>query len=279
MNQKTTIDYTIKGQLLPKLEIGTKYRSSKWLVSPNFKLVIPVNDFISYGTQIFNNETYILAEKENYLGDDFYMFKLQDIISINKKILPTDKFRNITWENYLSKQSNLNIGLIILTSLYENNKITYEKLKGQITSMKNGTFFKRKSTYKCSVTNTIYKNKSFKGIFKNLHMFNEVGILNLIDSYRLYKGSKPFNYCLNNIISLVYSDTLKHFYDSSYKTLDEMISIDLPDFPIISNIENKDNKNIRLKNDMYEIFKYFHQYKHNDKNKISQVENLMNFYN
>lgn len=81
LKEKLMIDYTIPGTKLPEIPFNTEFRLSYWENSKynSSTTVSSKIDFISYGSKIFNGETYILADKRNFGGTNYYMFKLTDL--------------------------------------------------------------------------------------------------------------------------------------------------------------------------------------------------------
>ena len=74
------IDYIIKGTKLPIIPEGTEYRVSSWKYDDkSSQLCITKNHFISFGWLPHKGYTYILCEKPEFEGKDYFMIKLSDI--------------------------------------------------------------------------------------------------------------------------------------------------------------------------------------------------------
>jgi hypothetical protein len=90
--EKTMIDYTIKGTKIPTIPINTEYRVFFWSETrSNEKISFACTDFISYGSTIFKGDTYIKAETVGYPGTGYYMFKLSDIQNLTKETMENNK--------------------------------------------------------------------------------------------------------------------------------------------------------------------------------------------
>jgi hypothetical protein len=78
-------DYKVKGKRLPAIPDNTEYRTVHWLSpEPNSRLAsgYGVGELVSYGSKEFNGVTYIIAERPDYTGDHYYMFKESDVIAL-----------------------------------------------------------------------------------------------------------------------------------------------------------------------------------------------------
>lgn len=76
------IDFKIKVTKLPTIPKGTAYRCVDWK-GPNDRLCSDKTNLVSYGSQLYNGEVYILAEKPNYSRDNiYYMFREADIMKL-----------------------------------------------------------------------------------------------------------------------------------------------------------------------------------------------------
>ena len=71
-------DFKIKGTELPTIPQGTEFRVVDWSDGNEFTSW-DKPDLISYGSEQYRGEVWILAEKTNYCYDRYYMFKLKDI--------------------------------------------------------------------------------------------------------------------------------------------------------------------------------------------------------
>ena len=89
------IDFKIKGTKLPTIPEGTTYRCDGWIDWIGSDKV----NFVSYGSQLYNGEVYILAEKPGYGRDsNYYMFREADIM----KLANQDKTDNMTTSQKLT---------------------------------------------------------------------------------------------------------------------------------------------------------------------------------
>jgi hypothetical protein len=77
-------DFKIKGTELPTIPAGTEFRVMDWSDGNELtswdKLYL-----VSYGSEQYRGEEWILAEKANYDDDRYYMFKLKDIERLAEK--------------------------------------------------------------------------------------------------------------------------------------------------------------------------------------------------
>jgi len=89
------IDYTIKGTPIPKIPVGIGYRCAIWTLG-NF----PIHDnnsltegrYVSFGTEVYKGETYVLIDKPDYKGTMHYMVRLEDL----NKIKNNERMKQIT---------------------------------------------------------------------------------------------------------------------------------------------------------------------------------------
>jgi hypothetical protein len=84
-NQNTMVDFKVKGTKLPVVTEGTSFRCVDWGQRDSCNWSGEAKYLISFGTQTFNNETYILAEKVNYIGGNYYMFLESVLQELYKK--------------------------------------------------------------------------------------------------------------------------------------------------------------------------------------------------
>lgn len=83
------IDYTIKGTKLPIIAEGTEFRVVNWTdYTESYPFQSTKENFISFGWNHYKGYTYILCEKESYIGDLYFMIKLSDIEELTKKQEP-----------------------------------------------------------------------------------------------------------------------------------------------------------------------------------------------
>lgn len=91
------IDFKIKGTQLPTIPKGTTFRCSDWKGNNSWIGGDKIN-FVSYGSQLYNGEVYILAEKPDYSSDNYFMFREADIM----KLANQDKTDNMTTSQKLT---------------------------------------------------------------------------------------------------------------------------------------------------------------------------------
>jgi hypothetical protein len=92
INNKTNvmIDYKIVGTKLPTIPGGTEYRAKYYWSSEERDSILTgdYDDLVSYGSKVFHNETYILADISKYDGDNYFMFKestIKELAAANQK--------------------------------------------------------------------------------------------------------------------------------------------------------------------------------------------------
>lgn len=74
-------DFKIKGTKLPTIPSGIVYRCSDWKGN-NKRIRGDRTKLVSYGSQLYNGEIYILADYPNYIGNNYYMFREADIMKL-----------------------------------------------------------------------------------------------------------------------------------------------------------------------------------------------------
>jgi hypothetical protein len=77
-------DFKIKGTELPTIPAGAEFRVVGWVDGNEFTFW-EKPDLVSYGSEQYMGEEWILAEKANYSYDRYYMFKLKDIERLVEK--------------------------------------------------------------------------------------------------------------------------------------------------------------------------------------------------
>ena len=82
------IDYTIPGTPLPEIPKNTPYRAVDWRNSEPNEIrsgSYKEGSLISYGSKIYKSEVYVLADKSDYRGKNYLMFKLEDLNKLTKQ--------------------------------------------------------------------------------------------------------------------------------------------------------------------------------------------------
>ena len=80
---KTNINFKIKGTKLPDME-GIEVRCS-WWDDDTYEKFRESKKLVSYGYTKHNGIIHILADKPDYKGDNYLMFKESDVIEAAKK--------------------------------------------------------------------------------------------------------------------------------------------------------------------------------------------------
>lgn len=74
------IDYTIKGTKLPTIPEYIMYRCPHWHSSvPSHRWELNDKNYVSFGSTEYKDEVWVLAEREDYSGVSYFMFKLTDL--------------------------------------------------------------------------------------------------------------------------------------------------------------------------------------------------------
>lgn len=74
------ISYIITNTSLPSIKEGIEYRLVTWSnKQDNSKFHSELNNLVSFGSKIYKNELYVLAERKDYGGRLYFMFKVSDI--------------------------------------------------------------------------------------------------------------------------------------------------------------------------------------------------------
>lgn len=85
-NQNTVVDFKVKGTKLPVITHGTYFRCVKTgYYNSDAQFIWDKCDLVSFGWKDFKGETYILADLEDYKGNNYYMFKESILQELAKK--------------------------------------------------------------------------------------------------------------------------------------------------------------------------------------------------
>jgi hypothetical protein len=85
-NQNTVVDFKVKGTKLPVIESGTYFRCVNTGYDDSDGQYIGDRDgLVSFGYKDFKGETYILADRECYEGENYLMFKESILQELYKK--------------------------------------------------------------------------------------------------------------------------------------------------------------------------------------------------
>lgn len=118
------IDYTIKGTKLPLLPFGINCNTVeevRYKIDDRpFKLK-SVNYFVSYGTQIVNNEIYVLADNKDYKSTNYFMFKLEDLNKLTNNNMQEKV--NIKDLDKYAKDNGASYTVVKINSQEEHNKL------------------------------------------------------------------------------------------------------------------------------------------------------------
>jgi len=91
--KESTIDFTIKGTKLPQSPVEIEYRVVNWGEGDEVRhkrLDTPNVTLVSYGSKLFKEETWVLADRDDYGGSNHYMFRLSDLNAlVNKDTVKT----------------------------------------------------------------------------------------------------------------------------------------------------------------------------------------------
>ena len=79
------IDFKVKGTKLPNMKSTTEYRFMHWDSNKPDCLFIYNMQMVSYGSVLYNNETWILAEPNGYSCVKHYMIRESDILKLAKE--------------------------------------------------------------------------------------------------------------------------------------------------------------------------------------------------
>ena len=174
-----------KGTKLPIIPSGTQYRCTHWPESN--KNSYTNNDFVSFGYKTQSDFDYIICEKEDYKGTNYYMIPESIIIDLWKK-------ENNYVENTMEKEI---IG-------YKLIKPEYEQAALALVNMKTNEMWN---------SNLKEQGWMFKPNSQNSSVFEQAGVLDLWFE-PVYKKDKPFFkvYVLNNGILKKHSP--KHKFTS-----------------------------------------------------------------
>jgi hypothetical protein len=197
----------------------------------------------------------------------------------NKIFKPTDKIINIKWDTYYYSVPHEFLVLIVLTSLYENNVITLDKLKGQVRSLRDKQLLKYRNTYHCDINDRWYNDVGMMEVFEDLFNIKQVSFLKLIEVLQLYTNTN-YNYCINLIIGKIINPLLDRFtYSTHYDYFGQLFTTTLYDFPNILHKGYKSecyecgasrftNDEKKTKEQISQIIDYLHYYKKGTLTKI-----------
>lgn len=141
-------------------------------------------------------------------------------MNINKQFKNEDSFLLVKW-THINSYLNIDIRIIlILTLLYQENKITRGKLIGQLSSLRKGVLYKKQnSTYHCTINDKWYDHEGFNEVLDDL--YDDMGIrdvpvkyIKLIEVLQLY-SNKNYNYCINLIIEEIFQPLIRYFSNAS----------------------------------------------------------------
>lgn len=199
----------------------------------------------------------------------------------NNKFKNYDRIINLSWSTMRYQLDKDIIAILVLTGLYENNKISREKLLGQLQSLKKGDLLKFKNTYHCSINDKWYNQEHFDRIFEDLYIYREISYIKLIEVLQLYTGMN-YNYCINIIVKRIIEPLLNYFANTTYDYFNQVFDTNLSNFP---NIEQKGyksecwecgsshwtaDKRATLQ-EISRVIDYFHVYKKGNLTKIPKL--------
>ena len=154
----------------------------------------------------------------------------------NKKLKEKDSFYFQDYDRSLWYLEDEMFLLLVLSELYNKNIITFDKLKGQLKSLKKGDLQKHKNTYHCTINNKWYHDETSKEVFKDLfetYRLNIESVPTLIKVVQLYTNAN-YNYCINFIVSNIFNRLLNAFSNSQgIVSFERFIDVLIDDFPTI----------------------------------------------
>jgi len=119
IKRKIMKDFKIKGTELPTIPQGTEFRVVDWC-DGNELTSWDKPDLISYGSEQYRGDDWILAEKADYSGDRYYMFKLKDVKRLaaeQSELTELPKYwvvkrdsNNPDWRKVIDYLNNINSG-------------------------------------------------------------------------------------------------------------------------------------------------------------------------
>lgn len=186
--------------------------------------------------------------------------------------------------------------LYVLAMYYHHGKMTEEKYKGQIKSLRAGNLQKFKGTYHCTLNDRWYDHEPAKTVFREvLEDLDKYCIYltaeQLIESIMLYSG-KNYNYAVNVLYEEYVKIMLEHWSNRASWSDDEFISmyklnIDYMDIkPVMTHghycwecgrsSEEKDSTASFDKGEK-ELLEYFHTQKRGNLQKIPRYESGSNY--
>ena len=242
------IDYTIPGTPLPEIPKNTPYRAVDWrnsepneICSGSYK----EGSLISYGSKIYKSEVYVLADKSDYRGKNYLMFKLEDLNKLTKQENMGDEkligYKLIIPE-YAEAALQIEGGRFIGIEV-KNGQILYSKYTESVEKLKNAgvlnLWFKPvyEEEFKAGdwvvVTKEIDKNQAKVGV---------IGKIFRIDPKSQYK------YCITNneIIASWCEDVRKATQEEIIKAQEQKVDICGIELTIKDNkvFHDKDNTDI-----------------------------------
>lgn len=80
------VDYRIKGTKLPNYVGKMNYKCSMWKHNEQKgSVTFDLSQYVSYGSGFYKDGEYIFAESLRYIGKNYFMFKLSDLIALTPK--------------------------------------------------------------------------------------------------------------------------------------------------------------------------------------------------
>jgi len=197
---------------------------------------------------------------------------------MKNRIFKTTDTLTFSWDVLKYRIEEETVALIVLTGLYENGEISYDKLKGQIQSLRKGALTKYKRTYHCTINDKWYNDESFMTVFEDLFKYKSISYIKFIEVIQLFNG-KNYNYAINYIVKNVFEPLLKHFSNSGYDYLLSLINTNIYDFPNIKQRGSEsrcyecghthfENDYRRTYEQIDDIINYFHNFKNGTLTKI-----------
>lgn len=190
---------------------------------------------------------------------------------MNRIFNKEDNFFFWSWDRSLWYLEDEVVILLILSGLYERNIITLDKLKGQLKSLKEGKLQQYKRIYHCTINDKWYNDETTREIFKDLfktYKLNYISVKTLVEVTQLYLN-KNYNYCINFIISNIFSIFLNSFSNSQGEvSFNSFIDVQIKNFPSIK-IKSYTSKCYECRNE---------HFTHNHRETISQIDDIIEFF-
>jgi hypothetical protein len=223
------IDYTVKGTKLPIIPEGTEYRVSIWNYDDkSSQLCKTKNHFISFGWNHYKGYTYILCEKPEFEGKDYYMVKLSDIEKLTetkqeetmKTITYIDAQRIVdiacsTWKALLFNSWGKNIVLKKDINIPSEN---YQNMRKACTSVQHKLFDEifGEDTPQFKIGDWVYIIKASKGALIAESSVGQIteqpssnGLFNYEDGIHVSIDLKVWNIGLNSKLRLATEEEIK----------------------------------------------------------------------